>query len=270
MKIVNDYHFKTFIDNAKKNNIPFRMEQTGSMKRLILSDGRKFSTKPKMKLNGYELNLIQKVKLNAQKLDLKQFPNVTNTDVPYIKNAVRIKTNVRYTSELYELDLSSAYWNFAFQNKIIDSVTYHYASNPKVSKGARLIALGNLAKKPLVTEFDGNRFKMYQSPDLETAKLFYLCALFTGEQMIDLERIIDSTPKGKFMFFWVDAIFFQGYNAMLSICADLNSKNIGYKLYRLDKITLKKDKIIVHSSEHKKAEREFLLEKSKNKFTIND
>lgn len=270
MKIVNDYHFKSFLDNAKKNKIPFRMEQTGTMKRLMISDGRKFSTKPKMKLNGYELNLIQRVKNGCQKLDLKQFPDVTNKDVPYIKNSIRVKKNIKYRSELYELDLSSAYWNYAYQNKIIDSVTYHYATNPKISKGARLVALGALAKKPLVTEFDGEKFNMFVSPELETSKLFYLCALFTGQQMIELERIIENTKKGKFLFFWVDAIFFQGKNAMIEICANLQSKNVGFKLYELDSVTLKKDKIIVTSEMHKKKEREFILEKLKPKISIDD
>lgn len=268
MKILNDYHMKTILQNAKEHGIPFKLEQTGTMKRLIISDGRKFSTRPKSKLNSYELNLIKRVKDGANKLDLKSFPNVTNRDVPYIKNSLRIRLGSTYRSQLYELDLSSAYWNFAVQNGVIDETTYNFAKSPKISKGARLVSLGALAKKPLITEFDGQKFKMYQAEELETAKLFYLCALFTGQQMIDLERIINQTAKSKFLFFWVDAIFFQGDNAMKNIVDELNNKNIGFKLYKLNRVTMKKEKIIVCSNDHKKKERIFNVEKPNKKINV--
>ena len=266
MKVLNDKYFKMIMNNYKNNKVPYKLEQTSVMKKLIVSNGKKYSLRPKNKLNGYELNLIKQVKDYANKLDLSKYPELTNKDVPYIQKPINIPLNVRYTADLYELDLSSAYWNYALNEGIISKKIHEYANNPKVSKASRLISLGNLAKKPLITEFNGSSFTMYQAEDLDTAKLFYLCAYYTSLQMIELERIAKNTAKGRFLFYWVDAIFFQGKNTLVNIQAELDSKGISYKIYKLDKVVRKKNEILVYSEDHKKKKRLFTFEKNKIKY----
>jgi len=258
IKYVSD--LETYIKNLKVNEIPFKIVTTGSSKK-VETEGVTYSEKLNNKLNGYELNLIKQVKQYAKKLDLNKFPSINSKDIPFVTKKIEFKGN-KFTKELYELDLSSAYWNFALQAGVINKTIFEYANKPKVSKFARLIALGNLAKRPLITEFDGTKYaKMYQESESEYAKLFYLCAQYTALQIIDLKRIAEK--EGKFLFFWVDAIFFQGEKALIEIKAELKRKGIKYKIYKIDKITRKKDLIEVFSEEHKRKIRPFKFKKTK-------
>lgn len=263
MKIKYVHNLEIYMKNLKVNEEPFKIVTTGSSKKLVTEE-LTYSTKPSNRLNGYELNLIKQVKQYAMKLDLKKFPSVTSKDIPFVTRKLDFR-GTKFTSELYELDLSSAYWNFALQSGVINKTIFEYANKPKVSKFARLVALGNLAKRPLVTEFDGKKYaKMYQEPESDLAKLFYLCAQYTSIQILDLKRIAEK--EGKFLFYWVDAIFFQGEGALLEIKAELKRKGIKYRIYSLDKITRKKDLIEVYCEEHKRKIRPFKFEKTKKNF----
>lgn len=261
IKYVND--LETYVKNLKVNEVPFKIVQTGSSKKVVTEEIT-YSQKLNSKLNGYELNLIKQVKLRAMKLNLSSFPKITSKDIPFVTKKIEFRGRT-YKSEIYELDLSSAYWNYALQSGVIDKNIFQYANKPKVSKFARLVALGNLAKRPLITEFDGKKYaKMYQEQESEFAKLFYLCAQYTSIQIIDLKRIAEK--EGKFLFYWVDAIFFQGEKALVEIKAELKKKNIKYKIYKLDKITRKKDLIEVYCEEHKRKIRPFKFHKTKKSF----
>ena len=67
IKYVND--LETYVKNLKVNEVPFKIVQTGSSKKVVTEEIT-YSQKLNSKLNGYELNLIKQVKLRAMKLNL--------------------------------------------------------------------------------------------------------------------------------------------------------------------------------------------------------
>jgi hypothetical protein len=262
-------NLEPYLKSLQTSGYPFKIIETGATTKIEVNKDRIYYYVPKGYLNGYELNLIRQVKKHAESLDLDNFPNIESKDIAYVTKTCDLKTGVKFTSDLYELDLSSAYWNYAYRVGILSEPIYNYAFKKEVGKASRLMALGNLAKKPTVIEFNGKKFdKAYQMPEPDTAKLFYLCALFTSHTMLDLKRIIEEDKKSKYLFFWVDAIFFKGESSLLKITACLKERDIKYKVYKLDKVLRTKEGIEVFSDEHKKKVRKFTLEKNKKLCTI--
>lgn len=255
-------NLEPYLKSLQRSGYPFKIIETGNTTKIEVSKDRVYYYVPKGYLNGYELNLIKQVKQHSTTLNLDDFPNYTSDLIPFVTKKMSLKTGSTFKKDLFELDLTSAYWNYAYRIGIISEKTYHYAYNPKVSKACRLMALGNLAKKPTVIEFNGKSFnKAYQMPEPDTAKLFYLCAWFTSVTMLDLKRAIEDNKNSKYLFYWVDAIFFQGKEALTEITAILEDRDIKYKVYKLDKVVKTKEGIEVFSKEHKKNKRVFTFTK---------
>jgi hypothetical protein len=240
---------KRMINSLKINNESFNLFKTTFTTKLIWNDTEFKETK-----NGFipknELYFINMVKQHVLKNSSGVYCN--RAKIKYVKEG-KIKKSVNYTKDLYEIDLNSAYWNFAFKSKFIDEKLY--LRGRKVSKMTRLVSLGNLAKRTQVLNFNGKEYKLLETlKSPETEGVFFSVSLQTDEVMRMLETIADTC----FLFYWVDAIFFQGKKKKTEIENYLKSQNVEFKVKKLDKIFKSKLGIAVFD---KKGIRNFNLNK---------
>ena len=250
-----------YINHFEENKIPFQLEQTLYTQKIITNDKTLFYT-GKTGLNNYELNLIKRVKKVAQisNLDLK----ISSDHIRFIDRA-SYNLNKAYTSELYEIDLNSAYWEASLKLGIIDRPTFDYGKQKKISKKARLISLGALAKRTYITSFNGDSYSKLIVKESETAPLFFACAQETIRKIATLKILCEN----KYLFYWCDAIIFRG-NENLEKCENwLKSENIPYKIIPLTKVVVNKDKINVYSNIKGKEYRYFTFQSSKKPYLYN-
>lgn len=218
---------KRQIKSLTINNEPFDLFKTTFTTKLIWNDIEFKENKngfiPKNEL--YFINMVKKHVLNNC-----SGVYCNRSKIKYVKEG-KIKKSVYYSKDLYEIDLNSAYWNFAFKSNFIDEKLY--LRGRKVSKITRLVSLGNLAKRTQVLKFDGNEYKLIdtlKSP--ETEGVFFSVSLQTDEVMRMLEVVADRC----FLFYWVDAIFFLGKKTKTEIENYLKSQNIEFKVKKINKI----------------------------------
>lgn len=271
MKRQRIYGIQSIIDELKLNGLPFTFESTSLTTTIKTSEQKYYELQSATILNKFELQLIKKTQADASALDLDTFPTFTSADVAYI-NKANIKRGQTLKGEFIEIDLTQAYWNCALLNNIISENTYLYANNPKISKKARLIALGTLAKCTRTIEYDGQKY-IGRPVEMEapTAKLFYLCCKDVADFMQHLGREAGSD----FIFYWVDAIFLKKGDAskyaeiyLKLLHADLIKENPifnkkFYSIYNIQKIRRNKNKYVVYSQDHKNNVREFNFQKTK-------
>lgn len=240
---------KRQINSLKINNESFDLLKTTFTTKLIWNE-----IEFKENKNGFipknELFFINMVKQHVLKNSAGVYCN--RSKIKYVKEG-KIKKSVNYTKDLYEIDLNSAYWNFAFKSNFIDEKLY--LRGRKVSKMTRLVSLGNLAKRTQVLNFDGKEYKLVETlKSPETEGVFFSVSLQTDETMRMLETIADTC----FLFYWVDAIFFQGKKKKTEIENYLKSQNIEFKVKKINKIFKNKLGIAVFD---KKGVRNFNLNK---------
>lgn len=254
-----DYFIKMF----EYRKTPFKIYQTLSTTKIVTDSDTLSYTNTTNRLNNYELNLIRKVKNDA--LNCSEVPNTTSMDVKYIDVSKLINTNKVLTSELYELDLNSAYWYNALKNNFIQKSTFEYGKGKKIGKKARLISLGALAKTTTIQQFDGSIYTDLKPIKTTTKGIFFECANICSLEM----NLLKILAGDKFLFFWVDAVFFQGNKTKQNLETYLKDKGVDYKIIPIDKIKAnKKDAIIsVYSELSKKPIRNFNFSK-KTKKTI--
>lgn len=203
-----------------------------------------------LKLNNWELNLITSVKKYV--LENVELP------VPYLR-PVYIDMDKAIDvcgGNMYEVDLTAAFWHIAFMEGFISEDIYKKGLSEKISKKVRLIALGNLAKIETVSFFDGQKFSQPQIiPSNLTEGVFFNVAQKTSELMLDLKFRLGKD----FLFFWCDAIFFRGGNENLKNVKEyINSYGLQCKAYRIDEVKRVDEKTVqVFSKDHKTNERTF-------------
>lgn len=210
---------------------PFVLISTMATRTIIINEGtpdeKKYYWVEKGNLKQAELGFIRSVKNHCEQLD--NIKNVNRSSIQYIDNH-NLK-NATLTKDLYEIDLNGAYWNFAYKDGYLNQEVY--LKGLKVSKMARLISLGALAKKPHFKVFDGEEYTVcYHGADLKTAPVFFNSSLRTCNVMNALKFI----SGNDYLFYWVDAIFFRGEETKLKIEKYLKSHSNEYKIIPIDKI----------------------------------
>lgn len=282
IKKIDVNNIEEIIDELKANGVPFLMETT-TMTRKIITDDFIFSwVNRRASLNMRELNLIKAVKNDAQLIDLDKIPNATASDVQYIYKSPLKMGDVIEGGDIYEIDLNQAYWNMALINGIISEKTFLKADDPRISKSARLIALGALAKQVVTIEFDGDKFgRAIKGAPLPTARCFYHCC---GEVSY-LMYLLSATAKEQhdgFLFWWIDAIFLRGdfvhvvERELIKIHRDfcvnfpILKNRPFFKMIKIDKIERRKNMFLVFSQQSKKYCRPFTFDKKTKKPILYD
>ena len=239
------------IYQLKRNNEAFTLISTTLTKNIITESNHYYYTDANG-LKMSELNLIKTVK---DYVINNKIEAVLNKYKPQYINKGKIK-NATYKNELFEIDLKSAYWNFAYKNGFISTEIYLKGNNTKlIRKKARLIALGNLAKVQTVFEYNGSEFLKPTEIKSPTENIFFKVSQQTDDIMNNLKLIADEN----YLFYWVDAIFIQGLKAKNLIEEYLIDNLIDFKTIPIDKILKTRSYIKVTDSHHEQT-RPFIFE----------
>jgi len=276
MRRANTYEPNELILELKENKVPFMLHTTTMTRTIITEDTTYSYISNTMPLNMRELNLIKKVKADAGKLDLSQFKLLEAKDISFIHRS-NLKLDEDATGDFYEIDLKQAYWNIAYIKGIISKETYLYANHPRIKKRARLIALGALAKRITSVSFDGEKYgKVVVGEASEYARLFYACCFEVSSIMEDIKREMDKD----YIFHWVDAIFIKSSPALNKLIEYLTILHMEikkdypafsdsfFKVIPCEKISRKKNKMLVYSQFHERKIREFNFEKPKKSILL--
>jgi hypothetical protein len=191
--------------------IPFTYKVT-NQRQIIYSPIGNYMNK-ESQFPSKELNFIKQVKKHVIKNQIyKKIPN--RFKKVGSKNKIKyFHYNRKYhagsiVNNVFEVDLRSAYWETCYKMGIITEEIY--LKGKSVSKKSRLAAVGSLAKKEDVYEFDGeNEIKLpdemdpEKRPELLTEFLWDTICHKVGKLMSKVAR----ECKSDFIFFWVDAMF---------------------------------------------------------------
>lgn len=218
-----------FLEQLKKKGKPFTLIST-TFTKTIVTEGVEYYYSSAKELSQAELSLIKQVKDYVVNKNIKANlygKRIHYTDKSTIKNG-------EYIDKLYEIDLKSAYWNFAFKNGFISKEIYNKGNNQqKIGKKARLISLGNLAKRTISISFDGKEFEKKAIVETAgTADIFFKVSQQTDTIMNHCKFIAGND----YLFYWVDAIFIKGDETLKQISDYLKDINIDFKIVEIKKI----------------------------------
>lgn len=246
-------------DGLKDAEIPFKLISSTFTKTIIVSDDEIYYYSGGGKLKKIELNLIKLVKEYCENLNLRV--KVNRNRISYIRVNDQFK-NGTHKRDIFEIDLTAAYWNLAFRYKYISKEIYNKGLNldqdgnlikPKrnkwgnicnhISKTARLISLGNLAKTFTEFDFDGKKYKL---PKVVRSGLTENMFFKVSSETDAIMKMLSILAGDAYLFYWVDAIYVRGQEAVDAIAEYLtNEIDIQFKIVPIYKLLKTKSYITV-------------------------
>ena len=195
------------------NKIPF----TYSTNRSNISVKCEFGSysSDRNKFPPHELSFIKKVKryvidndLHNQALASASRRELTSDPV-YFAYGKRCRPGKMF-DVVYNVDIKSAYWQTAYMMGLLSEEIYREGNDvSKISKKTRLAAIGSLAKKTTVYEYDGVKQRVLESKSEETEFLWNIITSKVGNVLIDVSKSL----KEDLIFFWVDGIYLSSKSA---------------------------------------------------------
>lgn len=180
--------------------VPFRLKVTANTAKLETAGGRAIIRLSGQDYDKRELSFIRSVKNAVKKSGKAPDRKYSPRDIPYFwfdRNKCRPGT---VATDCVELDVTAAYFHAAVKLGYLPESFIEKAG--KVSKLARLVALGSLATHADVYEFDGRNLAYKGDTQPDTAPAWYhICHEF-AQAMMDVQAM-----QGNIFFFWVDAFF---------------------------------------------------------------
>ena len=189
-----------------------------------------------------ELSFVQQVKNHIIKNGIHKkikddFGKNGINKIKYFDHSVP-KSNVKYSNDLYEIDINQAYWSTALKLGMISQELYN--KGLKIQKKTRLASLGSLAKKTKVYQFDGRvmKFKNEINQKGHTEHLWFKICQQLGNAMFKAKK----SAKNNFIFYWVDGIYVRGLDAVVSVQDTFDKLGYEHKVREITCIEINKDK----------------------------
>jgi hypothetical protein len=217
----------------------FTIEITNNNYKLTSDFWRK-STHTKGAYTPYELHFIKSVRKYVRDNNIaiaEQFEDqVLQRDVKYI-DVKRAKLDQIYDN-VVEIDLDEAYWKTALILGVISKELYEKGKKGKISKQARLTALGTLAKKTTILKYKGFKLiedQIVNEPLLEN--LWYTICKRISDVMTKAQKALGKD----FIFYWVDGIYLVDTKKNRDLVTKIFTESgYGVKYKKIHKITFNK------------------------------
>lgn len=223
-----------------KNNVPFLYEMQNETLTIKSSAGS-YTTKTR-EYSIDEINFIKEVKGYIIKNELySKLRHMYNPDKKVLYFAYHQNLKPRdVIDNCVNIDIESAYWNAAYNFGLLSNDIYTRGFQHR--KQVRLSAIGSLAKKKRVYEYDGIKQRLVNIQKNEnTFFIWDLICDYIGTVMTDLKyRCGDD-----FIFFWVDGIYVKK-KAQKKVEAILNKRKFKYKSENLKSIEITERNTYVH------------------------
>jgi len=237
MNRINVININSIINQLKRDKKPFEIRQTLYTKNVTTKDTI-FSHMSGSGLKMHELGFISRVKKHCDLIPKNTIPDIDTQTIAYIsQGSIQDGDTHRH---IYEVDLNAAFWEFAYKRLYIDESLY-YQGIDKVSKKARLISLGNLAKRTAIMKFDGKEFDRVQFEKSDTEGIFFDVSKMTADTMSNLQYMLGDD----FLFYWCDAVFVKGAKALKRIKEYLECETLPYKVLNIETLEKQEHRIIV-------------------------
>lgn len=232
MKTVNLPITSGKLEFLQKSKIPFNVSFTNNSTTIdLVNEKIRYFLAPDF-LKKSELNFIGRVKKTAVNCGKPEI-GISANNIQYFRF-----NNFKQIKNLIEIDVNSAYWQLAHQLGYVDDKLFQEGVNSeKISKMARLVALGSLATKKKVFQFDGSNFHYigYKFNSVTRSYFFHVS--------YELDKIMNeifSEIGEKALFYWFDA-FFVSADVAEFIEYSLGRFDLGIKTKQIHEITRKKD-----------------------------
>ncbi len=163
---------------------------------------------------------FSKIKSDVTKWSANEMPEIDKSALLYF-DSYRFKKDL-HLSHVYNIDLKSAYATVLFNDLFISEETFKYIS--KLPKMDRLACVGMLASRKEIFRYDESG-DMYENEKRvsEMEGYFYHCVERVSKIMQDVKDIVGN----KYLFTWVDGIYFDGEENLEKVSKYL--EEINYK-----------------------------------------
>ncbi len=230
--------FQKYLVDYRRDGIPYTLYTSNLSSKLVSALGPVIYTGNP--ITHKEMGFVNKVRYALEKSvdeKIKTVPRRYRKATYFKINALAV--GFEYTGAV-EIDINNAYWRTALLLGFITEELYQ--AGLLETKQARLIALGQLAKRQSVFSFDGKTVR--QLADIVDAKKEYAWDLIcrgTGDVLLSISRQTD------YLFFWVDAIFVPFSDAG-KVKYLLHAAGYNYKTIKINGIEVWKRQLIVHNT----------------------
>lgn len=197
MIVKTNSHFPKIRALLKENSIRHSVEIGTTSARINVDNTKYIFTDTPLSIK--ELSFVRKVKNCVLKRGVQPLL-VKSGDILYIKYSPNLNQKYR---DIVEIDVNKAYWRIAYILGYINTEIYKEGLSDAISKSARLVALGSLATKRDVFNYEVET-GVYKKGEVIVNE--YLRSVFL-HICFELGRIMDETDNKDYLFFWVDAFF---------------------------------------------------------------
>jgi hypothetical protein len=254
-KVVNiDTSINSLINAGQK----FDLIETTLTCQLICKYGT-FSWSQNSNLKLHELGFINQVFKSCEKLPKP--PKIERKEIKYID----INRTFKSSENCYEIDLNSAYWEEAYKSGYLSEKVYLKGKEKHISKFARLVALGNLAKVKYLLHYNGNEYEFQGTEESEMKDIFFNSCLKCSEIMKDLKNLV----LENYLFYWVDAIFVNSEMAKNLIVEYLECRKIPHKIKFIPKIENLEKSIVAYQQDITKKPKHYMKISENSRTPIN-
>lgn len=169
----------------------------------------------------------------------------------YYQYSDKLESGMHF-EDIVNIDINSAYWETA--NKLNLMSRELYLKGLQLKKQTRLAAIGSLARKKIVYQYDGTKDSFVtEIRNEETEFLWDVISGIVGDLLIKAANI----SGNDFLFFWVDGIYIKG-KSVNKIASVFEKAGYQYKISQIEFMHIYDNKILIQGKEgDKKNEKPF-------------
>lgn len=193
------YNLQNHIDFLKSTNTNFTLENSTYTAKIITENTTiNFNTK---NLSIKCFCAAQMIKADIKKCTIEK-PKISIFDLEYFEQNLKSEL----INKVVNFDLTKAYPTILFADGFISNDTYEYLC--KISKSERLPAIGMLARKKTITDFENGKPIFSKIDRKDTSEYFFYLIQKTNKIISEIRE----KCKLRFLFSWVDGIYFEYTN----------------------------------------------------------
>ena len=176
--------------------------------------------------------------VNNKKFKLK-YSEDGKPNIAYFRWTKKLKIGTEF-NDIYEIDIRSAYWTVIYRWGLLTKELY--LEGKKRKKKLRLIAMGSLAKRTKMFEYNPRKettlLKKIKFNKTTTKVWDNTCAV-VGESILDVQN---NLPPLDFIFFWVDGIYFKGEQNVNKVLDVFKKHGFRCKVRKIYKVKMELDR----------------------------
>lgn len=230
------------------NDMPFTLSSTNGNYQLESKYIKKRTYQATQTVTPTELGFVNRVRNHVKRegIALNFVNQYFESDIVYMETRTDIRNQT--IKNVVEIDIDQAYWDTALQLGVLDEKLYAMGLSEEISKRARLVALGSLAKKVYHYRFHGRQMigsDVERSEDTENI-WFTICKRVSDVMLEIAEAIGDD-----YIFFWVDGIYLKNNSESIAKAQEIIEKwNYQSKIKEIDRIECGEKQLLVYADEN--------------------